>query len=75
MDTEIIRQLVKLETGSETWLCIAIVAGMKKFSSDDVLSLASCEFQRTFPVLAEKLLLSDIGLAKPIQCYSYHPEG
>ncbi len=26
MDTEIIRQLVKLETGSETWLCIAIVA-------------------------------------------------
>jgi len=29
MDTEIVRQLVKLETGSETWFCIALVAGMK----------------------------------------------
>jgi len=75
MDTEIIRQLVKLETGSETWLCIAIVAGMKKFSSDDVLSLASCEFQRTFPVLAEKFLLSDIGLAKANPMLFISPRG
>ena len=64
MDTEIVRQLVKLETGSETWFCIALVAGIKKLMSGDMFSLASCEFQRIFPVLAEKFLISDIGLAE-----------
>lgn len=59
-----IQRLVTFRTGAATWDCIAMVAGTARPLADDASSIAAREFSRFFYALAERFLVSDLGLGK-----------
>jgi len=63
VDDSAIQRLVTFRTGAAAWSCVAIAAGLGRPASVDDSSIASRDFSRFFHALAQRFLISDLGLA------------